>query len=76
MLARSGGRGIRVETVKLSWRFGRSEDARVFSRELFGLVPETTDSELDDALAELGLFEDAGRWRLPWKMVFASAGRG
>jgi ubiquinone/menaquinone biosynthesis C-methylase UbiE len=76
MLARSGGRGIRVETVKLSWRFGRSEDARVFSRELFGLVPETTDSELDDAMAELGLFEDAGRWRLPWKMVFASARRG
>jgi ubiquinone/menaquinone biosynthesis C-methylase UbiE len=75
MLARSGGRGIRAEIVQLKWRFGRSEDARVFSRELFGLVPETTDSALDDALAELGLSEDSGRWSLPWKMVFASAER-
>jgi ubiquinone/menaquinone biosynthesis C-methylase UbiE len=76
LLARGGGREIRAETVELSWRFCRSEEAREFSRELFGLVPQTTNDELDAALADLGLSEEAGGWRLPWKMVFASAERG
>jgi SAM-dependent methyltransferase len=75
MLARAGGRDIRAEAVELCWRFRRPEDAATFSRELFALVPETTDAELDAALKELGLSEEAGQWRLPWTMVFASADR-
>ena len=75
MLARAGGRDVRANTVELAWRFGRPEDARVFSRELFGLVADTTDQELDDALGQLGLSGDGDDWRLPWTMVFASAER-
>jgi ubiquinone/menaquinone biosynthesis C-methylase UbiE len=75
MLTRAGGRGARAETVELHWNFCRPEDARAFCRELFGLVPETIDAEIDASLTELGLSGDAGRWRLPWRMVFASAER-
>src|SRR5262249_8137552 len=46
MLARAGGRGIRSESIGLHWRFRGAEDARTFSRELFGLVPETMDAEI------------------------------
>jgi SAM-dependent methyltransferase len=75
MLTRAGGSQVRAETVELHWRFSGTGDARAFARELFGLVPETTDAELDSALAELELCGDEGGWRLPWKMVFASAER-
>ncbi len=75
MLTRAGGSKVRAETVELYWSFCRPEDARAFCRELFGLEPATTDAEIGASLAELGLSGDAGLWRLPWKMVFASAER-
>lgn len=73
LMEKAGGKQIRSEAVELSWRFAQRPDARAFCRELFGLLEETPDAELDAALAGLGLTESRNEFRLPWDMVFSSA---
>ena len=73
LMEKAGGKQIRSEQVALSWRFAQRPDARAFCRELFGLLEDTPDADLDAALSALGLTESAGGCRLPWDMVFSSA---
>ena len=47
-----------------------------FCRELFGLRPETRDTELGAALNGLGLQASRGGWRIPWDLVLGSASVG
>jgi SAM-dependent methyltransferase len=72
-LASAGGRETRGAAETLHWRFGSSEDAAAFCRELFGLRDDTSEDVLARALATLGLRGTGGDWVLPWDMVFASA---
>ena len=72
-LRNAGGRAARASSETLHWRFESRDAAARFCRELFGLVDETPDRELDGALEALGLHEARDGWLLPWDMVFASA---
>ena len=71
----SGGRRLRVEERDLEWHFPSAVAAVDFCRELFGLRPATKDAEIADAIARLGLYGDGPSARLPWRMIFVSAGR-
>ena len=71
----AGGRDVRAESRDLSWRFDSRSDAIAFSRELFGLRPETPDEEIEAALIDLGLEDRDARTTLPWRMAFVSARR-
>ena len=73
LLAAAGGRDVRSEEVTVHWRFRERDDPRRFFRELFGLAPETSDQEIEAALADLGLLGAGKAWTVPWSMVFASA---
>jgi hypothetical protein len=73
--ASAGGRRVRTEELDLSWRFPSRPAASDFCRELFGLRPETTDAEIGEALADLGLNGEGDSARLPWRMIFVSAER-
>jgi SAM-dependent methyltransferase len=72
-LAKAGGGDPQATLECLHWSFASRSDARDFCRELFGLLPETPEPDLDRALSALGLGGVDGRWILPWDMVFASA---
>ena len=73
--AAAGGAGARAETRDLRWTFPSAAAAVEFSRELFGLKPETPDDAIMAELCRLGLEEGAGGAMLPWRMVFVSAAR-
>ena len=73
LMEKAGGRRIRSAQVALSWRFAKRLDARAFCRELFGLLEDTPEADLDAALGALGLTESDGGYRLPWDMVYSSA---
>ncbi len=73
LLAAAGGRDVRSEEVTVHWRFRERDDPRRFFRELFGLVPKTSNQEIEAALADLGLSGAGKAWTVPWTMVFASA---
>jgi ubiquinone/menaquinone biosynthesis C-methylase UbiE len=72
-LRAAGGRAERASRETLHWRFATRDAAARFCRELFGLIEETPERELDLALESLGLHESGAGWLLPWDMVFASA---
>jgi SAM-dependent methyltransferase len=76
LLEEAGGRAVRAEAVEISWWFSSGLDALAFCRELFGLRPETRDTELRAALNGLGLQASAGGWRIPWDLVLGSASVG
>jgi SAM-dependent methyltransferase len=73
--AAAGGNAVRSQCLELCWRFDSRADAVAFSRELFGLRPDTSDEEIESALDELGLEDRGGKASLPWRMAFVSAGR-
>ena len=73
--AAAGGKAARAEVRDLTWVFPSESSAAEFSRELFGLRPETSGEAILDALRRLGLGERHGEARLPWRMVFVSAAR-
>ena len=73
--AAAGGADARAETHDLTWTFPSAASAVEFSRELFGLRPETPDDAIRAELLRLGLEEGADGARLPWRMVFVSAAR-
>jgi SAM-dependent methyltransferase len=69
----AGGRGARAERVRLFWRLPSRADAVVFFRSLFGLVPETTDGEIDESFEQLRAVPDSGAFSIPWTMNYVSA---
>ena len=71
----AGGKRARAQEREVSWVFPSAADAVEFSRELFGLRPETSDQAIAAELCALGLAEGDGQARLPWRMVFVSAAR-
>jgi SAM-dependent methyltransferase len=73
--ARAGGRDVRREVVRIGWVFERGTDAIEFARSLFGLLPETREEPIRNALASLGAPLGAAPARVPWDMVFVSAAR-
>jgi SAM-dependent methyltransferase len=72
-LSTGGARDRRAERVRIQWILPSRRDAVVFFRDLFGLVPETTDLEIELALAELGAAEGPAGFQIPWTMQFVSA---
>ncbi len=72
--AAAGGRDARGVQARLFWRLPSRADAVVFFRSLFGLVPSTTDSEIEEALNDLGAASKEGTFAIPWTMNYASAG--
>jgi len=73
--AAAGGKAPRAEVRDLTWVFPSEASAGEFSRELFGLRPDTPGEAILAELRRLGLAEREGEARLPWRMVFASAAR-
>ena len=73
--ASAGGRRVHIEDREVAWHFPSREAAVDFSRELFGVRAGTTDEQIAEGLALLGLAGDAPAVRLPWRMVFVSAAR-
>ena len=73
--AAAGGRDARAEEREIAWKFAGVAAAVDFSRELFGLLPETPAAAIERALRALGLAATADGVRLPWRMTFVSARR-
>jgi hypothetical protein len=73
--AAAGGKAERAEVRDLTWVFPSETSAGEFSRELFGLRPDTPGEAILAELRRLGLAEKGGEVRLPWRMVFVSAAR-
>jgi len=71
----AGGKRTRAQEGEIAWIFPSGAAAVEFSRELFGLRPETSDRAIAAELRALGLTERDGQAFLPWRMVFVSAAR-
>jgi len=71
----AGGKRPRAQETEIAWIFPSEAAALEFSRELFGLRPDTSDPAIAAELRALGLTESDGQTLLPWRMVFVSAAR-
>jgi SAM-dependent methyltransferase len=69
----SGGRDPRAEAVRLRWVLPSRADAVAFFRDLFGLVPKTSDDAIGAAIDELGGGGESDAFQIPWTMQFVSA---
>jgi SAM-dependent methyltransferase len=74
-LSGDGARDRRAETVSLRWMLPTRRDAVVFFRDLFGLIPSTTDAEIEEALNALEAADGPDGFRIPWTMQFVSVSR-
>jgi ubiquinone/menaquinone biosynthesis C-methylase UbiE len=71
----AGAGDIRTERAQILWIFPSHRGAVDFCRNLFGLMPETTDREIAQALEALGARPSGDRYEVPWTMHFISGRR-